>query len=616
MLGKKQANISAGPILRRIAGYLFRFYKFSFMAVLILIVLHALSGVAAMLILRVVIDRCLAAAGSRTTVPLAGLIGSIAAVYYAGVFCHFLYQYLMIGITRGTTRNIRVELFAHMEKLPLSYFDTRSHGDLMSVFTSDTDTLRQLISQSIPQLLSAVVIITGAIIAMASLSVPLLCVSLTAMIGMLAGGRYLTAKSTHYFKRQQQSYGALNGYIEEMIEGQKEIKLFLREGQNIRDFQLLNQQLAETSRSASLWSNLLTPIVTNLNYLAYAVTAIFGILMIRYPDRNVTVGMLVVFLQLCRMLYQPVSQISGQISYIATAAAGAGRMFALLDESPEADQGTVILTVAEHRSDEIRTESNEHNRLWAWQSSDGRLIHCLGAVTFEHVGFGYQPGHNVLADMNLKVAAGTRVAIVGPTGAGKTTIANLLNRFYEISEGSILIDDIDIRDIKKASLRQAVGVVLQETRLFVGTIKDNILFGRPGAANEAVVRAAAIANAAPFISELKDGYETVLTTDGRNLSEGERQLITLARAVIADPPLLILDEATASVDTRMEAMIQQGLNNLMQNRTVFIIAHRLSTIRQADHILVMEAGRVAESGTHQQLLERNGIYANLYRSSL
>ncbi|MGL5435828.1 MAG: ABC transporter ATP-binding protein [Lachnospiraceae bacterium] len=607
-----RAEASAKRMLLRIAGYLFKYYKLPFTAVLILIVLHALSGVAAVLLLRLLIDNCLAAPGAAVR-PAALIIGGMAVVYYAGVLCHYLYNYMMIEITRGTTRNIRVALFSHMEKLPLQYFDTRSHGDLMSVFTNDTDTLRQLISQCIPQLLSGAVVIASAVSAMSLLNFPLLCISLAAMISMLVAGHYLTNKSSRHFMQQQKDFGALNGYIEEMIEGQKEIKLFKREAETMISFQQLNQELAASARKANMWGNLLTPIVTNLSYLAYSGTAIAGIVLICNPNSGFTVGMLAAFLQLCRMLSQPVSQISGQISYIVTAAAGARRMFALLDEETEADQGTVTLTAVSQEADGTLTETKNHTGIWAWRRSDGQLVRCMGAVTFKQVGFGYQDGAQVLHEMNLNARPGTKIAIVGPTGAGKTTIANLLNRFYEVTEGSILIDGIDIREIKKVSLRRAVGVVLQDPRLFVGTVKENILFGRPGATDCEMIAAAKISNAHKFISELKDGYETELTTDGRNLSEGERQLITLARAVIADTPLLVMDEATASVDTRMESLIQNGLDNLMYNRTVFIIAHRLSTVRLADEILVIENGCVAESGAHEQLIRQDGLYARLFK---
>lgn len=616
----KHKNVRlTGGVLARIIGYLFRYYKLRSIIVFFLIILHAVTGVAAAVLLQFLIDDYLIpaiGAGAVSIRPVLYLIGIMALVYYLGIACHYIYSRMIIKITRGTTRNFRVELFSHMEKLPLRYFDTRSHGDLMSVFSNDTDTLRQLISQSIPQLVSSTVVILGAVTAMAALNIPLLCISLTAIFLMLLIGRKLTEQSSRYFARQQDDFGVLNGYIEEMLEGQKEIKLFGQEQKNVNAFKKLNQNLADSAVNANSRGNLLTPLVSGLSNAAYAGTALAGVLYIGRTDTVFTLGMLASFLQLSKMLYQPVTQISRQVGYIVTASAGAVRMFALMDEEPEENNGKIRLVPVRDSGEGCLSQADCHTGRWGWKTEAGVLIPFCGTVKLQGVSFGYTDDKLILHDIGLQVNAGEKAAFVGPTGAGKTTIANLLNRFYDVRDGAVFIDGFDIREVDKTDLRQIIGMVLQDTRLFAGSIRENIRFGRADATDEEVVAAANTANAHKFIMDLKAGYDTVLISNGKNLSEGERQLITIARAVIANTPILVLDEATASVDTRTESMVQKGLANLMKDRTVFLIAHRLSTIRSAEKIMVMQAGRIVESGSHEELLGRGGLYANLYRVHL
>ena len=549
--------------------------------------------------------------------PLAGALLSLAATYALGIVCAYAYNRIMVNIGQGTMRNLRLELFEHMESLPISYFDTHAHGDIMSVYTNDVDTLRQLIGQSIPQLINSLVTVITSFASMILLNVPLTLLTIAMIAVMLLVTSRLAGKSALYFARQQRDLGAVNGYIEEMMDGQKVVKVFCHEEKSIEEFRQLNEKLRDSADSANTFANVTMPVNANIGNISYVLCAVAGALLSINGYAGLSLGTLVSFLTLNRNSTQPVSQISQQMNSIVMAMAGAQRVFALLDEAAEADNGYVELVNARETPDGGLVETAEKTGVWAWRHphrADGTVTYTKlqGDITFNDVDFGYEEGKIVLHDIRLYATPGQKIAFVGSTGAGKTTITNLINRFYDIADGKIRYDGININKIKKPDLRRSLGMVLQDTHLFTGTVLENIRYGRLDATDAECVEAAKLANADGFIRRLPDGYQTMLTGDGANLSQGQRQLIAIARAAIADPPVLILDEATSSIDTRTEALVQEGMDRLMRGRTTFVIAHRLSTVKNADCILVLEQGRVIERGTHDQLIAQKGRYYQLY----
>ena len=541
----------------------------------------------------------------------------MGCVYAAGILCAYAYNRIMVNVSQGTMRSLRVELFEHMESLPIRYFDTHAHGDIMSVYTNDVDTLRQLISQSIPQLVNSAVTIVTTFISMFLLDLPLTLITLAMVCLMLLVTSRIAGKSAVYFARQQKDLGAVNGYIEEMMNGQKVVKVFCHEQKSLEQFRVLNEQLRDSAEKANIFSNITMPVNGNLGNISYVLCAVVGALLALNGYLGLTLGTLVSFLTLNKNSTQPVSQISQQTNSIVMAMAGAQRIFDLLDETPEEDNGYVELVNAKENPDGSLTETTERTGLWAWRhphKAEGTVTYTklAGDVTFNDVDFGYDPDKIVLHNIRLYATPGQKIAFVGSTGAGKTTITNLINRFYDIADGKIRYDGININKIKKPDLRRSLGMVLQDTHLFTGTVMDNIRYGRLDATDEECIAAAKLANADGFIRRLPEGYQTVLTGDGSNLSQGQRQLLSIARAAVADPPVLILDEATSSIDTRTETLVQEGMDRLMKGRTTFVIAHRLSTVKNADCIMVLEQGRIIERGTHDQLLEEKGRYYQLY----
>ena len=541
----------------------------------------------------------------------------MAVIYYIGVAASWIFNRIMVNVTHGTLKNLRNDLFEHMEKLPIKYFDTHAHGDIMSIYTNDIDTLRQMISQSIPQFISSIITVVSIIISMIFLSVPLTMVTLFMVGIMFLATKNIGSKSGEYFIKQQKNLGALNGFIEEMMEGQKVVKVFCHEEDSVEQFNKLNEELYESADNANKFANILMPVIGNLGYISYVLTAIIGSIIAIVGFRGFSIGSLAAFLQFNKSFSQPVSQMSQQLNFIVMAMAGAKRIFALLDEEVEVDDGYVELVNAQVEEDGSVKECKNRTGVWAWKhyhKSDNTTTYTKlhGEVVFDHVDFGYNDEKIILHDIELYAKQGQKIAFVGATGAGKTTITNLINRFYDIQDGKIRYDGININKIKKPDLRRSLGIVLQDTHLFTGTIKENIRYGRLDATDEEVIAAAELANADHFIKHLPEGYDTVITGDGNNLSQGQRQLLAIARAAIADPPVLILDEATSSIDTRTEKIVQDGMDKLMAGRTVFVIAHRLSTIKNSDVIMVLDSGRIIERGNHDDLLKNKGTYYQLY----
>ena len=605
--------------LKRLLGYIIKSYKLQSVIVLIAIVISSIATVIGTYFLKTLIDDYIAPLLLSNTpdfAPLLRALIQISCIYIMGVISTYVYSLLMVYITQGTLKKIRDDLFAHMETLPIRYFDTHAHGDIMSVYTNDTDTLRQMISQSIPQFLASMITIISVFISMLTLNLPLTAFIVVMVVVMFTATKKIGGKSGYYFGQQQQNLGRINGYIEEMMEGQKVVKVFCHEEETKKDFDKLNEELFHSADRANTFANILMPVIGNIGNISYVLVAIFGTILAFNSVGGFTIGALASFLQFTRSFTQPISQISQQLNAIIMAIAGANRIFALLDEKPEEDEGYVELVNAVVSQDGQIEEVEERTGIWAWKHphTDGTVTYTrmLGDVVFEDVDFGYTDEKIVLHDVKLYAKPGEKVAFVGATGAGKTTITNLINRFYDIQDGKIRYDGININKIKKPDLRRSLGIVLQDTHLFTGTVADNIRYGKLSATDEEVIAAAKLANAHQFIKHLPEGYDTMLSGDGGSLSQGQRQLLAIARAAIANPPVLILDEATSSIDTRTEAIVQEGMDRLMEGRTVFVIAHRLSTVKNSDVIMVLEQGHIIERGNHEQLIEQQGKYYQLY----
>ena len=608
-----------GKLFARLMGFIFKKYLPACIIVVICIFVSVLANVQGTMFTKNLIDDYivpLLKTGSPDYGPLLAAMGRVAVFYGIGVISTFAYSKIMIYVSQGTIKNLRVELFSHMQDLPIRYFDSHAHGDIMSIYTNDIDTLRQLISQSLPQILNSAITVVSVFVSMVILNIPLTVLTIVMVIVTTVVTKKFAGFSSRYFLAQQRDLGKVNGFIEEMLNGQKVVKVFTHEQENIEAFDKINDELFESAYNANMYSNMLGPVNAQIGNLSYVLCALAGGVMALSGFGGLTLGKLASFLTFNKSFNMPISQVSQQFNSIIMALAGCDRIFSLLDETPETDEGYVTLVNAKEENGKL-TETPDHTGLWAWKhthQADGSVDYkkLEGDVVFDDVDFGYVPEKIVLHDVDLFATPGQKIAFVGTTGAGKTTITNLINRFYDIADGKIRYDGININKIKKADLRHSLGIVLQDTHLFTATVMENIRYGKLDATDDEVYAAARLANADTFIRQLPDGYNTVLTGDGANLSQGQRQLLAIARAAIADPPVLILDEATSSIDTRTERIVQDGMDKLMHGRTTFVIAHRLSTVRNSDCIMVLEQGRIIERGSHDELISKKGKYYQLY----
>ncbi|RHA04302.1 ABC transporter ATP-binding protein [Agathobacter rectalis] len=617
--GPKPKIKNPGKLFARLMGFIFKKYLPACIIVVICIFVSVLANVQGTMFTKNLIDDYivpLLKTGSPDYGPLLAAMGKVAVFYGIGVISTFAYSKIMIYVSQGTIKNLRVELFSHMQDLPIRYFDSHAHGDIMSIYTNDIDTLRQLISQSLPQILNSAITVVSVFVSMVILNIPLTVLTIVMVIVTTVVTKKFAGFSSRYFLAQQRDLGKVNGFIEEMLNGQKVVKVFTHEQENIEAFDKINDELFESAYNANMYSNMLGPVNAQIGNLSYVLCALAGGVMALSGFGGLTLGKLASFLTFNKSFNMPISQVSQQFNSIIMALAGCDRIFSLLDEAPETDEGYVTLVNAKEENGKL-TETPERTGLWAWKhthQADGSVDYkkLEGDVVFDDVDFGYVPEKIVLHDVDLFATPGQKIAFVGTTGAGKTTITNLINRFYDIADGKIRYDGININKIKKADLRHSLGIVLQDTHLFTATVMENIRYGKLDATDDEVYAAARLANADTFIRQLPDGYNTVLTGDGANLSQGQRQLLAIARAAIADPPVLILDEATSSIDTRTERIVQDGMDKLMHGRTTFVIAHRLSTVRNSDCIMVLEQGRIIERGSHDELISKKGKYYQLY----